>query len=473
MDTQADYEEFDALIIGAGQAAKPLAVALGAAGWKTAVIERRQVGGSCVNFGCTPTKAMAASARVAAQARRASEFGVRAGAVEVDLRGVLQRARAIVAGFRRGIEDALESADRVELIVGHAVFDSAHALSVELTDGGSRKLAAPNVFINTGTRAAVPPIPGLDQLPLLYDASLLALDTLPQHLLVIGGSYVGLEFGQMFRRFGSQVSVVQRGPQLVPREDADVADAMRRILVEDGVKIYLEANVLDAGRGRSSDGDSVALNLKTPTGPVRLLGSHILVATGRAPNTDDLNLEAAGVATDTEGYIRVNERLETNVAGIYALGDVKGGPAFTHIAYDDYRVLKANLLEGGDASVADRAVPYAVFTDPQLARVGLTEAEAVQTGRRVLRARLPMNGVARAIETGEPRGFIKALVDADSGDILGAAVLAAEGGELMTMLQLAMMGGIPYTRLRDAVLAHPTLAESLNALFAAPEALTS
>ena len=466
MKTQtSDYETFDAIVIGAGQAAKPLAIALGGAGWKTAVIERKHVGGSCINFGCTPTKAMAASARVAYLARRADDYGVRTGAVEVDLASVVQRKNAIVSRFRDSVREALEGADNVELIFGHAAFEGPHALAVRLNAGGSRKLAAGHVFINTGTRAAIPPIPGLDRVPMLDASSIQDLDTLPRHLLVIGGSYIGLEFGQMFRRFGSQVSIIQRGPQLLPHEDPDVAEAVYNILAEDGLKVYLEADVLDASRGQGDD--QAVLNLQLPSGPMRLPGSHVLAATGRTPNSDDLNLAAAGVETDDAGYIKVNERLETNVPGVYALGDVKGGPAFTHIAYDDYRVLKANLLEHGQATISGRPVPYAVFIDPQLGRIGQTEAQAKESGRRILVAQLPMSGVARALETGEPRGFMKAVLDADSGLILGCAVLGLEGGELMSMLQLAMMGGIPYPRLRDAIFAHPTLAESLNTLFAA------
>lgn len=460
-------EQFDALVIGAGQGGVPLAIALGAAGWKTAVIERKHVGGSCINFGCTPTKAMAASARVAHLARRAGDYGVRTGAVEVDLASVLRRKDAIVSDFRDSLRASLETATGVELIAGHAAFESAHVLAVRLNAGGSRRLAAGHVFIDSGTRAAIPPVPGLDRVPLLDASSILALDRLPSHLLVIGGSYIGLEFGQMFRRFGSRVSIVQRGPQLMGREDPDVAEAVRGLLAEDGIDVYLDAEVLDAGR--EANGGDVVLNLRRPSGPQRLQGSHVLVAAGRTPNSDDLNLAAAGVETDEAGHIRVNERLETCVPGLYALGDVKGGPAFTHIAYDDYRVLKANLLEGGHATVNGRSVPYAVFIDPQLGRIGLTEDEAKKTGRRILVARLPMRSVARAWETGETRGFMKAVVDAETGQILGAAVLGPEGGELMAMLQLAMIGGIPYTRLRDAVFAHPTLAESLNSLFAAPE----
>ncbi|MCD6705450.1 MAG: mercuric reductase [Thiobacillus sp.] len=468
METQAsDYEKFDAIVIGAGQAAKPLAIAMGQAGWKTAVIERKHLGGSCINFGCTPTKAMAASARVAYLARRADDYGVRTGAVEIDLASVLKRKNEIVSRFRDSVQKVLEGADNVELIFGHAAFEGPHVLAVRLNDaGGSRRLAAGSIFINTGTRAAIPPIPGLDRVPFLDASSIQELDTLPSHLLVVGGGTIGLEFGQMFRRFGSRVSIIQRGPQLLPREDPDVAEAVYGVLVEDGLDLYLEAEVLEAGPGD----DGVELTLQLPAGPMRLQGSHILVATGRTPNSDDLNLAAAGVETDAAGYIQVNERLETRAPDVYAMGDVKGGPAFTHIAYDDYRVLKTNLLEKGDATVSGRPVPYTVFIDPQLGRVGLTETQARENGRRILLARLPMEHVARALEAGEPRGFMKAVVDAESGRILGGAVLGLEGGELMAMLQLAMMGGIPYHCLRDAIFAHPTLAESLNSLFAAPQA---
>ena len=392
---------------------------------------------------------------------------MRTGTVAVDLASVLARRNALVERFRNGVQEGLERADKVELIFGHAAFEGPHAVAVQLNASGSRRLAADHIFINSGTRAAIPPIPGLDQVPFLDASSIQQLDRLPGHLLVVGGSYIGLEFGQMFRRFGSQVSIVQRGPQLMDREDPDVAEAVREILVEDGLDVYLNADVLSAGRGQREG--EVVLNLELPGGLLRLDGSHVLIATGRTLNVDDLNLAAAGVETDDAGAIRVNGRLETSAPGIYAMGDVKGGPAFTHIAYDDYRVLKRNLLENGHATVDARPVPYAVFIDPQLGRIGLTEDEAKQSGRRILVARLPMKHVARALETGETRGFMKAVIDAESGQLLGCAVLGPEGGELMSMLQLAMMGGIPYTRLRDAIFAHPTLAESLNTLFAAPE----
>lgn len=293
----ADYEKFDAIVVGAGQAAKPLAIALGQAGWKTAVVERKHVGGSCINFGCTPTKAMAASARVAHLARRGGDYGVRTGPVAVDLASVLARRHAIVRRFRDSVQQALEDADQVELIFGHAAFEGPHAIAVQLNTSDSRRLAAERIFINTGTRAAIPPIPGLDQVPFLDASSIQHLERLPGHLLVIGGGYIGLEFGQMFRRFGSRVSIIQRGPQLMDREDPDVAQAVHEILEEDGLEVYLDADVLHAGRERGE----VVLDLQLPAGPLRLRGSHVLVATGRTPNSDDLGLAAAGVETDAEG----------------------------------------------------------------------------------------------------------------------------------------------------------------------------
>lgn len=469
MESQnAEYERFDAIVIGAGQAALPLAAALGRAGWKTAVVERKHAGGSCVNFGCTPTKAMAASARVAHLARCAGDYGVRTDRVEIDLAGMLRRKNAIVDRFREGLEKAFDDADNVEFIFGHATFVAPHALAVRMNAGGNRRLAADHIFINTGTRAAIPPIPGLDQVQLLDASSILKMETLPRHLMIIGGSYIGLEFGQMFRRFGSEVSIIQRGPQLLPREDPDVAEAVQAILTEDGIKIHLEADVLEARP--EDDGAMATLRLRLPSATIQLTGSHVLVAIGRHPNSDDLGLEAAGVKTDDAGYVVVNERLMTNVPGVYAMGDVKGGPQFTHIAYDDHRVLKANLLEQGSETVSGRSVPYVLYIDPQLGRVGLGEEQAKSEGRRILVARLPMRSVARAVETGETRGFVKAIIDADTGRILGGAVLGAEGGELMSMLQLAIMGDISFHRLRDAVFAHPAFAESLNSLFAAPQA---
>ena len=453
-------ERYDAIVIGAGQAGGPLASALARSGRRTALIEREHVGGTCINEGCTPTKTMVASARVAYLARRGGDYGVSTGPVTVDMGRVRERKRAIVKSFRAGSLRRIEAAEGLDLICAEARFTGPKQVAVD-----GRVLEADLVFLNTGCRPAAPDIEGLDRVPSLDSTSVMELDLVPEHLLVLGGGYIGLEFGQMFRRFGSRVTIVQRGRQLLPLEDADVAEAVLGILREDGVEVMLEA---EAGRAETSGG-GVRLTIRTPAGERTLDGSHVLRAAGRVPNTDRLGLEAAGIAMDAKGFVVVDERLETSVPGVYALGDVKGGPAFTHISYDDFRVIRTNLLQGGRACITDRLVPYAVFIDPQLGRIGLSEREASKQGRTVRVARMPMNHVARALELDEARGFMKALVDPTSGQILGAAVLGIEGGELMAALQLAMMGRIPYDRLRDAVFAHPTLAESLNNLFSSLE----
>jgi len=456
-------EQYDAIVIGAGQAGGPLSTTLARAGWKTAIIERVHVGGTCINEGCTPTKTMVASARVAYLARRAADYGVHTGPVSVNMPMVRKRKRDIVESFRNGSQRSIESTEGVDLLMGEARFIEPKVLEVFLNDGEVHTLTANTIFINAGDRPSSPSIEGLESVPTLDSTTIMELDTVPEHLLILGGGYVGLEFGQMFRRFGSRVTIIQRGAHLLAREDNDVADEVLRILREDGIEVLLETSPVRADQ--AEDG-SIHLTVRTHGGERDLAGSHLLVATGRVPNTDWLNLEATGVQVDTRGYIKVNERLETNVEGIYALGDIKGGPAFTHISYDDFRIIRSNLLEHGNASIRDRLVPYTVFIDPQLGRVGLTETEARATGRAIRVARMPMDYVARALEVDESRGFMKAIVDAESGQILGCAVLGIEGGEIMAMLQIAMMGKIPYTVLRDAVFAHPTLAESLNNLFA-------
>jgi pyruvate/2-oxoglutarate dehydrogenase complex dihydrolipoamide dehydrogenase (E3) component len=451
---------YDAIVIGTGQAGGPLATALGSAGMRTAIIERALVGGTCINYGCTPTKTMVASARVAYLARRGADYGVETGAVRVDMVRVRQRKRDVVASFREGSERRLIRSERVELIRGEARFTGPHEVEVKLSVGGSLQLSAPRIFINTGARATSPPIPGLDAVPALDNASVMELDTVPEHLLVLGGGYIGLEFGQMFRRFGSEVTVIHHGDKLLAREDADVADEVARIMTEDGVRLVMRARTT----GASAAGARVRLDLETPDGETQMEGSHLLVATGRVPDTRSLSLEAADIKADQRGYIQVNDRLETSAEGVWALGDVKPGPAFTHISYDDFRIVKTNVLEKGNASIKDRMVPYTVFIDPQLGRIGLSEAEARDRGLEVRVAKMPMKYVARAIELSEDRGFMKALVDKDD-QIVGAAVLGLEGGELMAMFEIAMMGKLPYQKLRDATFAHPTLAESLNNLF--------
>jgi pyruvate/2-oxoglutarate dehydrogenase complex dihydrolipoamide dehydrogenase (E3) component len=447
---------YDAIVIGAGQGGVPLSQALARAGLHTALIEREHVGGTCINEGCTPTKTMVASARVAYLTRRAADYGVNTADVSVDMARVRQRKRDIVTSFRGGSERRIADTPGLDLIHGEARFTGLRTLQVDSTE-----YAADKIFINTGARPSRPSVPGLEKVPTLDSTSVMELDTVPEHLLVMGGGYVGLEFGQMFRRFGSQVTVVQRGPRLLAREDADVADAVTDILREDGLTVLLETDAVNF------EGSSpIRLRVRSTDGEHTLEGSHLLVAVGRAPNTEALNLAATGLSADKRGFIATNDRLETAVVGIYALGDVRGGPAFTHISYDDMRILKANVLEGGDASVKDRLVPYTVFIDPQLGRVGMTEEEARASGRRIEVANMPMNSIARAIEVDEDRGFIKAIVDAETGQILGAAVLGIEGGELMAMLEIAMLGKLSFTVLRDAVFAHPTLAEGFNSLFA-------
>lgn len=451
---------YDAIVIGAGQAGGPLSTALARSGRKTALIERVHVGGTCINEGCTPTKTMVASGRVAYLAKRGADYGVETGPVTVDMSIVRKRKRDIVESFRGGSERRIKSTEGLDLLMGEARFTAPHTLEVFLNDGEVRELTADMIFINVGDRPAK--LAGLEHIPTLDSTSIMELDVVPQHLLVLGGGYIGLEFGQMFRRFGSQVTIIQRGAQLLSREDDDVAEAVADILREDGIEVLLKTTLLHA---EQQGDDSIQLTVLTPQGERILTGSHVLAATGRVPNSDWLNVAAAGLKTDKQGKIVVNDRLETNVPGIYALGDVKGGPAFTHISYDDFRIIRTNLLEGGDASIKNRLVPYTVFIDPQLGRVGLSETEARAQGRNIKVAKMPMSYVARALEVDEPRGFMKAVVDAESGQILGCAVLGIEGGEIMSQLQIAMMGKLPYTVLRDAVFAHPTLAESLNNLF--------
>src|SRR5215213_7011247 len=408
---------------------------------------------------------MIANARAAYLARRGRDYGVKSGPVRVDMVAVRGHQRAVVASFRSGSERRIEETPGLDLIRGEARFTGPKALRVDFSDG-RLDFTAEQIFLDVGTRPASPPVPGLDRVPALDSTTIMELDAVPEHLLVLGGGYVGLEFGQMFRRFGSLVTVVQRGQRLLGREDNDVADAIAGILREDGITVLLATEARAVAPG--SEGD-IDLTVKGANGEHVLAGSHLLTAAGRAPNTDHLALEKSGVEIDEKGYIPVDERLATNVPDIYALGDVTRGPAFTHISYDDFRVLRTNLIDGGDATTSGRLVPYTVFTDPQLGRVGLTEIQARQQGRAVRVATLPMGDVARAVEVDETRGFLKAVVDAESDQVLGFAALALEGGEIMAAAQIAMMGKLPYTALRDGIFAHPTLTESFNNLFASIE----
>lgn len=458
----ASTTHYDAIVIGAGQAGGPLSMALAKAGRKTAIVERIHVGGSCINEGCSPTKTMVASARVAYLARRSADYGVHTGPVSVDMAKVHQRKQRIVDTFRDSSQRSLEQTEGLDLIFAEASFSGPKTLELRLNSGETRQLSAGLIFINVGDRPAQLNVPGIDSVTTLDSTSIMELETVPEHLIAIGGGYISLEFGQMFRRFGSRVTLIERGPHLLSREDADVADEVAKILREDGIEVLLETKL--ARVGQASRG-VIEVTAQTKDGERTLEGSHLLMASGRVPNSDWLNLDAAGIKVDKKGYIEVNERLETSVPGVYALGDVKGGPAFTHISYDDFRIVRANLLENGHASIRGRVVPYTIFIDPQLGRIGLSEHEAREQGYTIKVAKIPMSAVDRALEVDESRGFIKAVVDAGTRQILGAAVLGLEGGEIMAMLEIAMMGKLPYTALRDGTFAHPTLSESLNTLF--------
>ena len=452
---------YDAIVIGSGQAGTPLSQALASAGMRTALVERVHVGGTCINEGCTPTKTMVASGRVAYLARRGADYGVQVGSLHVDMLRVRKRKRDIVDLFRNGSQKRIEQARNLDLIFGAAEFTTPNSILVRDKKRQERVLTADRFFINAGCRPSVPQIVGLKDVQFLDSTSIMELNAVPEHLLVLGGGYIGLEFGQLFRRFGSRVTIIQSGSSLLSGEDADIASVVAQILKEDGIQILVSSRAEKVAR----HGSHIHLKIRSGSKMHSLEGSHLLVATGRIPNTDTLKVSAAGIDTDARGFIQVNEKLETSVKNIYALGDINGGPAFTHISYDDFRIIRKNLLEKGNASTAGRLVPYTLFIDPQLGRVGLSETEARLQNRAIRVAKMPMNYVARALEVDESRGFMKAVVDAKSGQILGAAVLGIEGGEIISQIQIAIMGKLPYTSLQNAVFAHPTLSESLNNLF--------
>ena len=447
--------KFEAVIIGTGQAGKPLSYALADLGWKIALIERAELGGSCINTGCTPTKTMVASAQVAHYARDAVRWGVRVSGVEVDLPAVVARKNQVVQNARTSIQKRIDARPNLKLVRGPARFIAPNQVQV-----GAEVFESEKIFINTGTRPAIPPIPGLDTVPFLTNATIMELQAVPRHLLVLGGGYIGLEFGQMFRRFGSRVTIIHNGERILPREDPDIASALQTALEAEG--IVLRMNV-ETKRVENGDG-AIALTVESGGSSEILQGSHLLVATGRKPNTDDMGLETAGILTGSRGYIKVNGRLETNVPGIWALGDVKGGPAFTHISYNDYQIAYANIIEGKNLTIEHRYLPYALFTDPPLGRVGITESEARASGRKFKMGTFPMSSVARAIERDETAGLMKIIVDAENDRILGAAILGSEGGETVQILGAMILAGAPYTVLKGAVYIHPTLAEGFFGL---------
>jgi pyruvate/2-oxoglutarate dehydrogenase complex dihydrolipoamide dehydrogenase (E3) component len=453
-------KHYDAVIIGSGQAGVPLAKKLGKKGLKTAIIERKFVGGTCINAGCTPTKAMIASARVMHLANTANEVGINVAGVAADLKAVIDRKNKIVSQFRTGAENGVRNTENVDLILGEASFVSNRQIKIVLNNKKEENITADKIFINTGARPVIPTIEGLNEIKYLTSTTIMDVNELPEHLLVIGAGYIALEFGQMFKRFGSKITILERTEKFLPREDDDVAAEIKKFLEEEQLEIFTNASVQKILQGDKEIIATVKINDEVK----EISCSHVLVATGRTPNTDDLSLENTVIKTD-RGYITVNSKLQTHEPNIYALGDVKGGPAFTHISYNDYLIVFNNLYSGGDDSITDRLVPYTMFTDPQFGRIGISEKEASQRQINVKVASLPISHVARGIETNETKGFIKAIVDADTKQILGAAVIGEQGGEIMSMLQLSMMGKIPYNVLGSTVFAHPLYAEALNILF--------
>jgi pyruvate/2-oxoglutarate dehydrogenase complex dihydrolipoamide dehydrogenase (E3) component len=447
--------KFDAITIGAGQANKPLSYALADLGWKVAFIERAELGGSCINTGCTPTKSLIASAQVAHYAREAARWGIHTNEVTVDFPAVVARKNRIVQGFRDAIQKGVERRPNIRLVHGSARFLASHQVQV-----GNEIFESEKIFIDTGTNPHIPSIPGLDSVPYLSNVSIMDLQEVPKHLLILGGGYIGLEFGQMFRRFGSQVTVIHRGERVLSAEDQDIVSELQKILEADGIKFQLSAHTT---RVENRNGE-IVLTLDTPRGRQTIAGSHLLVATGRSPTTSDLDLPKAGIATDERGYIKTNPRMETNVPGVWALGDIKGGPAFTHISYNDYQIVYANLIEGKNQTIENRYLPYALFTDPQLGRVGITETQARASGKKFKMGVFPMTSVSRAIEKSETLGFMKIIVDAATDRILGAGILGDQGGELVQVLGLMMLANVPYTLMKGAVYIHPTMIEGFFGL---------
>jgi pyruvate/2-oxoglutarate dehydrogenase complex dihydrolipoamide dehydrogenase (E3) component len=446
---------YDAIVIGSGQGGNPLSQKLADRGWAVALVEKDHLGGTCINTGCTPTKTMIASAQVAYYARQAEKWGVRTGAVHVDLPKIVARKDRVVEQWRSGQERKVKERASLHLYRAHARFIDPHRIRV-----GWEVLESERFFIDTGARPNIPQLEGLDRVDYLTNASIMQLTEVPDHLLILGGGYIGLEFGQMFRRFGSQVTIIQRDERIVPHEDPDITQELQKALETEGIRFILKAKATQVEKQNGQ----VVLKLEAGGGSESVRGSHLLVAAGRRPNTDDLGLETTGMKLTSQGFIQVNNRLETTVAGIWALGDVKGGPAFTHISFNDYQIIYANLIEGKNLTTDNRPVPYCVFTDPQLGRVGLTEKEARATGRKLKIGKIPMAWVARAIERDETAGLMKIVVDAGTDQILGAAVLGTEGGELVQILGFVMLAGAPYTLLKGAVYIHPTLAEGFWAL---------
>jgi pyruvate/2-oxoglutarate dehydrogenase complex dihydrolipoamide dehydrogenase (E3) component len=449
---------YDAIIIGTGQAGPPLAGRLTATGMKVAIIERGLFGGTCVNTGCIPTKTMVASAYAARLASRAAEYGVAIGRpVAMDMKQVKARKDAVSGQSNQSVENGLKTMPNCTVYRGHARFESPHEVSV-----GDARLTAGKIFINVGGRAAAPHIPGMDQVPYLNNSSMMRVDFLPKHLIILGGSYIGLEFGQMFRRFGSEVTIVETGPRLIPREDEDVSAAILDIMEREGIQVRLAAKCKLLAR----HGDEIVASAEAAGTSFEIRGSHLLAATGRRPNTDDLGLEKAGVAVDPRGYITVDNQLRTNVPGIWAMGDCNGHGGFTHTSYNDFEIVAANLLDNDSRKVSDRIPTYALFIDPPLGRAGMTETEARDSGRKVLMGKLQMTKVGRAVEKGETLGFMKVLINAETQRIMGASILGTGGDEAIHSILDVMYADRPYTTIGRAMHIHPTVSELIPTMLA-------
>lgn len=454
-------KHYDAIVIGAGQAGTPLCRKLAESGLKTALIEKRWVGGTCVNDGCSPTKAMVASAKAAWSARHNETLGVSVGSITIDFDEILERKNGIVNRMRGNSEKRILDTAGLDLIYGTARFSGRKEITVSLKDGGTETITADKFFINTGLQPEIPEIEGLSTIPYLTSTTIMELSEVPEHLLILGSGYIALEFGQMFARFGSKVTLIEPSERLLKREDKDIAEAIVKILALENIEILTNTRATRF----SQNGHIIAVTLESGDIKSHRSCTHVLVAAGREPQLGEFGLEVAGIDVDERGHIKVNSQLQTSAEGIYALGDIKGGPAFTHVSYDDYRLIIQHVVEKKPISIADRLIPYCMFIDPQLGRVGITEQEAREKGMDIKVAVLQNDSVARSIETGDVRGMMKAVVDAKTGKILGAAVLAEQGGEIVTILQMAMMGAVTYQQILNGVFAHPTYAESLNNLF--------
>ena len=449
-------KSYDAIIIGAGQAGGPLAHKLADLGWKVALIEKEYLGGTCINFGCTPTKTMIASARTAHMARRAADFGVHVGDVSVDLAAVVKRKNDLVLSWRQGQQNNVDSRPTLDLYRGHGRFTNSHTIEVN-----GELLTSEKIFINTGTRPRIISIPGLDTVDYLTNNNIMDMTDLPRDMVMLGGSYLGLEFGQMFQRFGTQVHVVEYNDRIISREDPDVSETLQAALEEEGMTFYLGAKATAVSQTERG----VAVIIEDKDGnPQKVEGAKLFFGIGRTPNTDELGLDEAGIDADKYGYIKVNDKLETNVPGIWVMGDVKGGYAFTHVSYDDHLIIYDNLINGKERTINGRIIPYALFTDPELGRVGMTETQAREAGYNLKVGKIPMEWVARASERSETKGLMKIVIDADTDQILGAAILGIEGGEIVQILMMAMRNNIPWTSFYRDMYIHPTVAEGLFTL---------